>query len=93
MDASADFDPDLTAEVERLRLEWLAMVGPSRVAQRADRTKAEIWWAWTRWQVAKSRLEARAAGVAVNPTATSRQPLIVPTHVRGPMDLSGFREP
>ena len=93
MEASADFDPALTAEVERLRLEWLAMVGPSRVAQRADRTRAEIWWAWTRWQVAKSRLEARAAGVAVNPAATSRRPPIVPAHVRGPMDLSGFREP
>ena len=93
MDASADFDPDLTAEVERLRLEWLAMVGPSRVAQRADRTRAEIWWAWTRWQVAKSRLEARAAALAVNPQAASPRPPMAPTHVRGPMDLTGFREP
>ena len=93
MDGAADLDSDLQAEVERLRLEWLAMVGPSRVAQRADRTRAEIWWAWTRWQVAKSRLEARAAGLAVDPAAASRKRPIVPGHVRGPMDVSGFRGP
>ncbi len=47
-------------EVERLRLEWLALVGTSRAAQRAAKTKVETWWAWTRWQSAKADL-AQAA--------------------------------
>ncbi|MGA7087780.1 MAG: hypothetical protein WB116_05830 [Candidatus Dormiibacterota bacterium] len=51
-----------TREVERLRLDWLALVGPSKVAQRVSHSEVAAWSAWTRWQAAKSRLEARGKG-------------------------------
>jgi hypothetical protein len=92
MDKSTDQD---LLEVERLRLEWLAMAGPSRAAQRAANTQAEIWWAWARWQAAKARLESRSAGSSGDDGGREpahRSYLAVPHH-RGPMDLSGPRKP
>ncbi len=55
---ASTLDDDDEMEIERLRLEWLALVGPSRVAQRISHTEVAAWAAWTRWQVAKSRLDA-----------------------------------
>ncbi len=48
-------------EVEGLRLEWLALVGRSRLAQRVSHLQVAAWVAWTRWQAAKERLDALEA--------------------------------
>ncbi|MGH7640019.1 MAG: hypothetical protein ACREOL_03780 [Candidatus Dormibacteria bacterium] len=58
MATGASDDPD-EVEVELLRLEWLALVGTSRVAQRLSHTEVAAWCTWTRWQTAKEQLEAK----------------------------------
>jgi len=58
MDLGSSND-DQSAEVERLRLEWLELVGTSKVVQRASHSEVAAWTAWTRWQAAKSAHESR----------------------------------
>ncbi|MGH7609301.1 MAG: hypothetical protein ACREOD_05075 [Candidatus Dormibacteria bacterium] len=67
------YDED-EVELERLRLQWLALVGPSRAAQRVSHTEVAAWAAWTRWQVAKSRLEARRLGLGAGVVASAHAP-------------------
>ena len=69
------------------------MVGRSRVAHRADRTRAEIWKARFRWQSAQGRLAARSAGGGIEGVSAGPRPPNLPAaRVRRQMDGSGWGE-
>ncbi|MGH7611671.1 MAG: hypothetical protein ACREN4_06605 [Candidatus Dormibacteria bacterium] len=74
MDQIPGFGEDAAREVERLRLEWLALVGPSRLAQQVSHSEVAAWWAWTRWQAAKADLPLGDSPTP-SPPASLDQPL------------------